>query len=1025
MIDQAPPDHYVASTVRVPRSKSWSAYVWWRITSWISRGSSLRRQSERLVGKAIDARPWWVRLWDEQPRLLTLSIVGAAIAVGMLVPWSRFPMDLPLAAQVGTLIVVAVGVLSAEVGLFVLTAAVTAVVFTGLTDPEERRRALSRYRERAFDAIATMTLVTLVLTGLGLTQLMNADVEHHDSVDWYGRIAFMFLVDVAGAGWLLIYSHHLVSTAPRERIPALVTMLRRSLGGAASRDVSATLLKAWGKHFGLQPDAEFPGGIGTGVPLINPRRTYIYDIHLGQLAAWLRRLKGELTPGVRATTGIGLNVTVLPGWPIATIAEGDAATVEGFWRAVRRRDRGPEDEFEATITEIADQAAAAGRDGRAADFERQLDALSAAYAEICRLRARAAPLQGSWLTTMLGWPPETLFRDRLAKLGPRVLASAPDFIVSRWLYFAEQLLIDTRAHFDRPLEMVFTIWIQVPVSGSGPLRSDFYWQRLNEYVTNLRMWLSRAPSASGLVALHQELRAFFMAMRWVIVSVSPGDFAPVRNVLDELGAPLRTAGRQSPPDTSSPLEETNRALQRLRETFWLGYAASMLRRKERGQIDERDALLQWEAIVRQFSTLDRLIAIWRVFGVDDPFQWDWEEGREQRKEAHAQGRRSWVGFSDSRAGTTLPTVLLAMRLIADRVIPDDVYAQGMNAELSPSIDAVVGQKDSWAPFVDRDITEAARLFKLRLQDAAHRADATAERTVDAATPNPDRVSKILNGYLESVDRDGIKVVHALQTAGLASLVQSSPDMQRVGIQFTIHKGALLPEASLWPVLAPANLGEDEDVAVLRPRSVARCHAAASVEQFIRELDIAIDTLDRRRTPATHIIIPWGWVLVDALHARGAEINIDGRLKLGSYRAIPLYRGPLPWPGRLAMVFSLDRWLSVGVSVPPMGSVHSRFTAQIRPPTDDELTSMRAKPLNSAAGLPFMGDDLEVALRNQWRVEVVEEIAVEISDQGAMECIELGFDPQHAGEAPVAAVESGPTEAPGETEKPRRRKRQVS
>jgi hypothetical protein len=962
-------------------------FAWWLVTVRSRRQTSLRRLAEREVGRALDSRAWWRRAWDGQPRLVTFGIAAVAVAVTVLPAWSRFPYQPHLKASVGSLITVAVGLLGAEVGLFVLTAAVTAIVFGALTDSDERRGTLTEYRERAFDAVAAMTLVIVALTGLGLAELMTAEVAHSDAPDWYGRLGLLFLIDLVGSGWLLIYSHHLVSTTPAERIPRVIRLLQRSLRAAAVREVSINLLRQWGGRFGLKLEVDFFGSTLVGVAIVNPRHAFVRDIRLVRLAHWLRSLNGEVAPGTKAITPLNLNVTALPGWPIATVGAEDESRGSHLMGTIEWRATSPDDEFEAALNGIVDRAAKAAREGRSSELEPELDALAAIFVEMAGLRARTTHLQGSWLIAWTGWPPESLFRDRIARLGNQVLTEAPAFIVRRWLYFPHELLVESRAHLDRPLNDVFHIWAQVPREGEVGEEWDIYWQRLHEYALNIRMWLNRAPTTFNVLVLQRELFAFLEALRWVLLSVSATQYVQVRGVIAEVMGRFRNQHRRAQGnETTQALAKLGAELDRRWRVLWLGYAGWLLRRMERGEVEQEVVLRQWSQLAADLGDFSGVLQAWRDIGSDrDPFQWEWEESRRQLQLARAEGRSTAGGFSDPRAGTTLPLVLLGMRMAG---APTPTELGRVLTELKPTIDQVAAAPEKWKPFLERDVVEAGQLLTLRLREAAHRADAELEHQIAATTPDPERVREMLGEYLRGVDHDGLRVVRSLDEGGQVTFVSDLEEAEQVGIRHLVPKGSLLPELSLPLILPPSiNLGEREDVAVLQPFVLGQCRVATSVENLAHELESALNQLAARGTPASHIIIPWDFELAQSLVVQGGGLRIDGRLRMGSYRDVPLFRGPLPWPTNIVMVFALTQWLRLRVATPGADPLHSRFSAVIRPPTTEEIAARQA-PMNSSADLPFVDDDLTAAQENEWVLEIEERFAVDVDDSEAMKCLEL-------------------------------------
>ncbi len=292
------------------------------------------------------------------------------------------------------------------------------------------------------------------------------------------------------------------------------------------------------------------------------------------------------------------------------------------------------------------------------------------------------------------------------------------------------------------------------------------------------------------------------------------------------------------------------------------------------------------------------------------------------------------------------------------------------------------------------LTERAEFLRTRFREGGHRADARLEHEVRAGTPHPDRIRDHLEHYVGSVDRDGLLLMADLEAAGNVEMIAATQDIATFGASGRIHKGAFIPEASLPSLLAPTHLAEAEDLQVLRPLRPRGCQELASRVEVAEALDGALARLAARRTPATHIILPWDWELAQWLLERGGEMNLKTPYEMGTYRGVRVFRGPNPWPSQLAMVLALQHWIRIKLVSPPAGTsqLHPRFRAEIRPPTPEEAEEVRSgPPLESSEGLPFQGEDLEAAIDNQWRLFVLESFVVNEVDPDAMAC--FSYRPQ--------------------------------
>lgn len=286
------------------------------------------------------------------------------------------------------------------------------------------------------------------------------------------------------------------------------------------------------------------------------------------------------------------------------------------------------------------------------------------------------------------------------------------------------------------------------------------------------------------------------------------------------------------------------------------------------------------------------------------------------------------------------------------------------------------------------LIERAELLRTRFREGGHRADCRLEHQVRAATPDANRIRDHLQHYLSSVDNDGLRLMADLEATGQVEAAGTSADMATFGASGRIHKGALIPAASLPSLLAPIHLGEVEDLAVLRPLHPRGCVEFGTQAEVAHALDGALARLDARGTPATHIVLPWNWELAQWLLERGGDMDLKTRHEMGTYHGVRVFRGPQPWPSQLVMVFALQHWIRIRLGAPAAESshLHRRFRSEIRPPTPEEAEETRnGHPLESTEGLPFHGDDLEAAISNQWLLFVLESLAVDEVDPDAMAC----------------------------------------
>ena len=296
------------------------------------------------------------------------------------------------------------------------------------------------------------------------------------------------------------------------------------------------------------------------------------------------------------------------------------------------------------------------------------------------------------------------FGIRLRRLGRQILDSPAEFVVSRWLYFVHELLVESRPHAGRDLDLLFSLWTQVAQVPERAAKWDFYWQRLHEYSVNVNMWFDRSLTVEALRPLMFERERFLVALRWIIVSAGPGCFPHVVNAVAEVGRELLTfSSSASAPGTEMEVakQEFAHRLERFKRLLWLGYAGWMFNRVERGLLTHEEAVAQWPTVRAAFTSMGEALDAWRTIGRgDDLYQWDWEEQRDQMAAAQAQGQRTSVGYSDSYARTTVPFVLLALSLAPHGPLPEDAEARALMHEIEPVLKQILADGQTWDPYVN-------------------------------------------------------------------------------------------------------------------------------------------------------------------------------------------------------------------------------------------------------------------------------------------------------------------------------------
>jgi hypothetical protein len=643
---------------------------------------------------------------------------------------------------------------------------------------------------------------------------------------------------------------------------------------------------------------------------------------------------------------------------------------------------------------------AAVRDGRKADFDAQLEVVQAIQNEVFKLTAQLSQARQSLITALAGWQPEVQFRIALHRLGREVLKTDSPDIVNRWLYFVQELLIDSRRQDRQDLRPLFYLWEQVAILGDVPPDWNF-WQRLHEYNLNLNMGLARAASERLLTKLRREALAFLISLRTVIVCVRPSHFRQVRVAADEVGQDLMNQWRGVAPASELDRRKKEFAdeLRQYKRMYWLGFAGWLLSQMNAQRLSMDEVGRQWDHIRLQFATLEQVWSAWRQIGRGDPFQWDWEESRERLAQAGEEGRFTAGGFSDEFSGTTLPMLLLSLGYVQSSALPREAGEAGLLAGYIEPIIRQVLEDDSgkWARFVtnlgSETLAERLELLRTRFKEVEHADEAATERRVAETPVDPTVLTDTLNRYTASIDREGLRLFQRLQTAGRVETVDDGDMLSVETTADSFPKISLIPEFGVPLIdLRATSIADQEDAAILARIGDPTRRIATSLDQLGEAIDAAIAELAARGTEATLIVLPWDWTLTRHVLARGGEALPEGPQgnDVGTYRGITLIRGLRQGPAGLCLVLSLEHLFRVKVSRPQAGLDvrNDRFVVELRPPTEDELQADSGKPAPvSRVGLPYVGNDLVAARQNRWRLRIKESISIELTDPGAVVVIE--------------------------------------
>jgi len=695
----------------------------------VLRRDSLRRQANSIIDASLGSRGRAAYVWNYYPRVTTFAVALAAVVLVLALPWSYWVARwLQIVAKTSSLIAVTVGLWGVEAILFSLTAAITALLVNISANPDERSLLMERYRSKAFDAVAAVSIFTIFMTGDALRQMLRAEVLNFQAIDAYVRSSLLFVLDLLALTWLLFYSHRLITRAARERRSHLLQLLRDSVREVAMQEVSGALLEAWGPSRGLATLVSGVGFQANAGTVRAPRAAYLYDVALDRLELRLRSLTHLLSmqPPIKAQAQMRLNADVPEDTPLVAIAPADMPHGSHLLSALRWKRQIPEDSFALALGALRDSSAVAARNGLLADFNAHLAELQALQTEVFRLSGGTQRLTHRWLTHLVGWPPTVLLRNALHRLGQEVLEVESTFVIGAWLYFPQKLLRETREYADRDLGPIFVVWEQAAARGRVPQEWNF-WLRLSEYTNSLNVALEAAGNAEAVRRVGSEAAGFLFALRNMIVRLETTHFAAISKAVERIGGHFLTTWSTLPAaaDSLGVAKHTfANEFFNYKRVFWLGYAGWLFRKLAQQGMPASEATKQWESIREQFNTLDQLWGAWRVLGDNDPFKWDFEDSLEWKARAEAQGLISWGGSPEPFASATVPFILLGLNLAPGSVLAPDYHARALlDTEIQPYITQMLADGDpKWEPFVgrlaDRPLTVRMNQLTQRILDSA-------------------------------------------------------------------------------------------------------------------------------------------------------------------------------------------------------------------------------------------------------------------------------------------------------------------
>lgn len=639
-------------------------------------GRSLRRAALKQVGPVFRIALTTQERLAQRGQVLSWGISLIALAVAVFFPLERLPVGRAQSQlNADSLNAALIGLWTVEATLFVLTAAITALLIGLFTEPAARMELMARYRRNAFDAAALIALFALLYTGALIAVVLGAEtVKGWHIGHWVIAAGAVFIVDLGELAWLLLYTHRLLSEPPESQTLRWTLALRTSFLEEVVARMARMQLAAWAaaRYVGYE---DFGSASGQGrAALVADRTAYVHDVRLRRLDAWLanarrataaRRWRWALwdnkpvpDPNARQpSVRIYLNVRATRGTRLAWVDGRAVPTASKLVQALTWRSHPPPDPFPDALNQIRDRAGAAARDGQAGALDQVLDGLESIYDEAMRIEAGLVRLPNPPIPRLFGWQPRTQLRIALQRLGVEVSDSESVFVVNQWLYFVQQLLRALRPYTGMNQE-IMELWV---IAGTRPDPPQQLMLRLSEYVAELNLAWREATSNEDVLRRLAESLDFVRCIRsiWAYgIDQSRPRLRETLAAVDDFVDPLPAGIAPTPLDQSR--REAQQAIQTASRYFWFGAGVWLTHAAATGKVSSAEFSRIWdEDIAPSFQRPEQVWEAWGDYASTDVIGWAQLRAHEEHSAIMAAGNRG-IFIADDMGVAAAPALALLL-----------------------------------------------------------------------------------------------------------------------------------------------------------------------------------------------------------------------------------------------------------------------------------------------------------------------------------------------------------------------------
>ena len=639
---------------------------------------SLRKAALQAVAPVFRLELSTLERLGQHGQIVSWGVTLVALLGALFIPWERVPFG-PRRWIVtpDSLNATLIGLWMVEATLFVLTAAITALLIGLFTEPTSRLEVMGRYRRNAFDAAAAFALFALVYTGALIVVVLGGESDKTWGFGhWLSAGAAIFVIDLLELAWLLQYTHQLLGEPPRSQTLRWTLALRTSFLEHVVARMARALLVSWAapRHLVYEDFGSAPGQGRAG--LVTEQSAYVQDVRLNKLEAWVRQSYSVTTqqparwqfwrkavpPAVDArptSLRIYLNARVVRGTRLAWVDPRSITTSRQLNRSVAWTSNPPADPFPDALNQMRDRAIAAAQNGQMGALEQIQDAFESVYDETLRIETRISALPNPPVPPIFGWQPHTQLRIAIHRLGSEVLTSPSEFLINQWLYFVQELLRILRPYSGIAGE-VMHLWA---IAGSGPSPPEQLMLRFREYVAELNTAWREASTIEDLNRRLAEVLSFLGCLRSIWAYGRPENRPQLRNVLaavDDFIDPFPSGVQPTAIDQHRLACQTR--VRAVRRCFWFGAGVWLTGAvgQNRIAVDAFDQLWDHD-IVPGFQRPEQVWEAWSDYVTADVVGWCQLRGSEEAGERRAQGQHHAFAGPNDDVVSAPPALALMLR----------------------------------------------------------------------------------------------------------------------------------------------------------------------------------------------------------------------------------------------------------------------------------------------------------------------------------------------------------------------------